>query len=154
MTAEIYIEEATATGDAPEASLEELLAFERLLAWLSSRFANVSGDKLETEIESALRQLLQFLDFDRGTFGEFTADGWATILCSVAKDRVEPYPPGPAPAFLSWYLGQLRAEKSYAFDRSMLFRRRRSENLNTFAGLVSTPVSVSRSVSVVAWSAL
>jgi C4-dicarboxylate-specific signal transduction histidine kinase len=111
MTAEIYIEEATATGDAPEASLEELLAFERLLAWLSSRFANVSGDKLETEIESALRQLLQFLDFDRGTFGEFTADGWATILCSVAKDRVEPYPPGPAPAFLSWYLGQLRAGK-------------------------------------------
>jgi hypothetical protein len=54
MNAEIYIEEATATGDAPEASLEELLAFERLLAWLSSRFANVSGDELETEIESAL----------------------------------------------------------------------------------------------------
>ena len=65
MTAEIYIEEATTTSDAPETSLEELLAFERLLAWLSSRFANVSGDKLETEIENALRQLLEFLDFDR-----------------------------------------------------------------------------------------
>ena len=111
MTAEIYIEEATTTSDAPETSLEELLAFERLLAWLSSRFANVSGDKLETEIENALRQLLEFLDFDRANFGEFTADGWATILCSVAKDQVEAYPPGPAPAFLSWYLGMLRAGK-------------------------------------------
>lgn len=111
MTAEIYIEEATTTSDAPETSLEELLAFERLLAWLSSRFANVSGDKLETEIENALRQLLEFLDFDRANFGEFTADGWATILCSVAKDQVEAYPPGPPPAFLSWYLGMLRAGK-------------------------------------------
>ena len=105
MTAEIYIEEATATGDAPEASLEELLAFERLLACLSSRFANVSGDKLETEIESALRRLLHFLDFDRGNFGEFTADGWATILCSATTDRVEPYPARPGAGFfelVSW----------------------------------------------------
>src|SRR5580704_7187607 len=60
MTAEIYIEEATTTSDARETSLEELLAFERLLAWLSSRVANVSGGKLETEIENALRQLLEF----------------------------------------------------------------------------------------------
>jgi C4-dicarboxylate-specific signal transduction histidine kinase len=109
MTAENYIEGATTIGIVPKASVEELLTFERLLAELSSRFANVSGDQLETEIESALRQLLQFLDFDRSNFGEFTVDGWVTVLCSVAIDRVERYPPGPAPAFLSWYVGQLRA---------------------------------------------
>jgi ABC-type sugar transport system ATPase subunit len=40
--------------------------------------------------------------FDRSNFGEFTADGRATILCSVARDGVERYPPGPAPAFPSW----------------------------------------------------
>ena len=45
----------------------------------------------------------------RSNFGEFTADGWVTVLCSVAIDQVERYPPGPAPAFLSWYVGQLRA---------------------------------------------
>ena len=77
----------------------------------SARFANVSGDQVETEIESALRQLLEFLGFDRSNFGEFNADGWAIILCSVAKGGVARYSPGPAPAFLSWYNGQLHAEK-------------------------------------------
>jgi signal transduction histidine kinase len=109
MTAENYIKGATTIGIVPKASVEELLTFERLLAELSSRFANVSGDQLETEIESALKRLLHFLDFDRSNFGEFTADGWVTVLCSVAIDQVERYPPGPAPAFLSWYVGQLRA---------------------------------------------
>ncbi len=103
--------EGAAAGRSGEASLEELLAFERLLADLSARFANVSGDQVETEIESALKQLLEFLDFDRSNFGEFNADGWAIILCSVAKGAVEQYSPGRAPAFLSWYNGQLRAEK-------------------------------------------
>jgi PAS domain S-box-containing protein len=111
MTDEIYIERAATTGRAAAASFEELLTFERLLADLSASFANVSGDQLETEIESALRQLQAFLGFDRSNFVEFTADGWATVLCSVARDGVERYPPGPAPAFLSWYLGQVRAGK-------------------------------------------
>ena len=111
MRDDIWVEGATTIGFATEASLEELVTFERLLADLSARFANASGDQLETEIESALRQLLEFLGFDRSNFGEFTADGQVTILCSVAKDGVERYPPGPAPAYLSWYNGQLRAGK-------------------------------------------
>ncbi len=111
MTDDIWVEGATTIGFATEASLEELVTFERLLADLSARFANTSGDQLETEIESALKRLLEFLGFDRSNFGEFTADGQVTILCSVAKDGVERYPPGPAPAFLSWYNGQLRAGK-------------------------------------------
>jgi PAS domain-containing protein len=106
---EIYIEKAATPGRTAEASLEELLTFERLLADLSARFANVSSDQLETEIERALRQLLEFLGFDRSNFGEFTAETWANILCSVAKDGVERYPVGPAPAFLSWYNSQLHA---------------------------------------------
>ncbi|MGA2818886.1 MAG: hypothetical protein ABSE67_21870, partial [Xanthobacteraceae bacterium] len=75
MTDEIYIERAATTGRAAAASFEELLTFERLLADLSASFANVSGDQLETEIESALRQLQAFLGFDRSNFVEFTADG-------------------------------------------------------------------------------
>ncbi len=109
MTDGIHIERTTSR--VAEASLEELLTFERLLADLSARFANVSGDQVDSEIESALRQLQEFLGFDRSNFFEFTADGWATILCSVAIDGVERHPPGPAPAFLSWYLGQVRADK-------------------------------------------
>ncbi len=111
MTDEIYLESAATPRRTTEASLEELLTFERLLADLSARFANVSGDQVETEIESALTQLIRFLGFDRGSFGEFTADGWATILCSAGTEGAERFPPGPAPAFLSWYFGQLRADK-------------------------------------------
>jgi hypothetical protein len=37
----------------------------------------------ELEIESALNQLLEFLDFDRSNFGEFTADGWPNIFSNA-----------------------------------------------------------------------
>jgi C4-dicarboxylate-specific signal transduction histidine kinase len=99
------------TSRASEALLEERLTFERLLADLSARFANASGDQVEREIESALKQLLEFLDFDRGAIGRFNADGWYSILCSVGTERAEPFPRGPVPSYLSWYFGQLRADK-------------------------------------------
>ena len=99
------------TSRASETLLEELLTFERLLADLSARFANASGDQVETEIESALKQLLEFLDFDRGAIGKFTTDGWYSLLCSVGTERAEPFPRGPVPSYLSWYFGQLRADK-------------------------------------------
>src|SRR5208283_3223920 len=111
MTNESYVEMAATSGRAAEVSLEEHLTFERLLSDLSARFANASGDQLETEIESGLKHLLTFLDFDRSNFGEFTADGWATILCSVAAEGVERYPPGPVPKFAGWYLSRLRTEE-------------------------------------------
>ena len=111
MADEIDVEGAAATGRAAEASLEEFLTFERLLADLSARLANVPVAQVETEIESALKQLQEFLGFDRSNLFEFTAGGWATILCSVSRDAVERHPLGPAPAFLSWYLGQVRAGK-------------------------------------------
>ena len=111
MSDEIYVERASATGGAAKASLEEFLAFERLLADLSARFANVSIVQVETEIDSALNQLQEFLGFDRSNFFEFTADGGATILGSAARAGVEPHRLGQAPAFLSWYLGQVRAGK-------------------------------------------
>ncbi len=102
---------STTASHTADVSLEEHLTFERLLADLSARFANALGDHLEEEIESALKQLLTFLDLDRSNFGEFTADGWANILCSVAAEGVERYPPGPVPKFAAWYLNRLRTEK-------------------------------------------
>src|ERR1700693_6048665 len=111
MSGDIDVGRASATGGAAEASLEEFLTFERLLVDLSARFANISIVQVETEIDSALNQLQEFLDFDRSNFFEFTADGSATILASAARAGVERHPLGPAPAFLSWYLGQGRAGK-------------------------------------------
>jgi len=87
---------------------EDLKIFPREL---SARFANISSDQFESEIESALRHLLDFLGFDRGSFAEITADGWASVLCSVAMNGVEPFPLGPLPGFFDWYVSQARAGK-------------------------------------------
>jgi transcriptional regulator with GAF, ATPase, and Fis domain len=94
-----------------DASAGELLAFERMLADLSARFANVAAERVESEIQAAQTILRQFLEFDRGTFGAFQEDGSLVILSSTAVEGVEPTPLGPLPAQLTWFLGQLRAGK-------------------------------------------
>jgi formate hydrogenlyase transcriptional activator len=97
-------------GPAPGgASVEELLAFERMLADLSARFANIPADRVETEIQIAQTIVRQFLGFDRSTFGEFQDDGSLVIVSSTAVDGVEATPQGPLPSQLSWFLGKLRA---------------------------------------------
>ena len=89
MTEEIHAERAVLPGHQADASLEELLTFERLLFDLSARFANVAGEQLVAEFENALKQLLKFLGFDRGTFTEYTEDGKQEFLCSVAVAGVD-----------------------------------------------------------------
>jgi DNA-binding CsgD family transcriptional regulator/GAF domain-containing protein len=89
-------------------------AFEILLADLSSRFANVHGNEVERQIEHALRKLIAFFGFDRSSFAEFDAEGRFYVLCSVAVKGVEPFPLGPAPPFLSWYVREARSGKVIA----------------------------------------
>jgi PAS domain S-box-containing protein len=100
------------TAHASDASLQELLAFERLLSDLSARFANVAGDHVVAEIEGALKRLLKFLGFDRGAFWEFVEGGKQHFLCSAAVEGVEPPLRGPIPAELSWFATELRAGRT------------------------------------------
>ena len=92
----------------------DLQEFQSLLAELSGRFANVPSDQFESEIESALRQLIVFLGFDRSSFAEITADGWASVLCSVTTNGAEPFPCGPLPQFFDWYVSEARSGKVIA----------------------------------------
>jgi formate hydrogenlyase transcriptional activator len=95
---------------ATEPSVEELLAFERMLADLSARFANVAVADVEFEIQLSQAILRQFLEFDRSTFGEFQDDGSLIVLSSTAaKGTGEPTPLGQLPPQLTWFLGKLRA---------------------------------------------
>jgi PAS domain S-box-containing protein len=112
MTEDIHAERAVPTGHEAEASLEELLAFERLLFDLSASFANVANEQVIAEIESALKQLLKFLGFDRGVFAEFTEGGRQDILCSVVVRGVEPLLPGPIPAWGDWFVRELRSGRT------------------------------------------
>jgi PAS domain S-box-containing protein len=97
---------------APGPSLEERLVFERLLSNLSARFANVAADEVVLEIESALKQLLEFLGFDRSTFWEFVDEDKQHFLCSAAVEGVEPPLRGPIPAALNWFARELRAGRT------------------------------------------
>jgi formate hydrogenlyase transcriptional activator len=92
-----------------DASADEVLAFERMLADLSARFANVPVERVESEIEIVQTILRQFLGFDRSTFGEFQEDGSLVVLSSTAVEGFEPTPRGQLPAQLAWFIGQLRA---------------------------------------------
>jgi signal transduction histidine kinase len=55
--------------------MQERLRFETFLAELSATFVNVPADYVDSEIESALGQIVEFLGIDRSGFGEITADG-------------------------------------------------------------------------------
>jgi transcriptional regulator with GAF, ATPase, and Fis domain len=83
-----------------------------LLADLSARFANVPDDCVENEIEQSLRQLIEFLGFDRSTIGELKADGTAHIVCSAAVEDIEPLPRGPVPPFMRWLVEKIRSGDS------------------------------------------
>ncbi len=107
----------TASSDA---SVEELLAFERMLADLSARIANVPAERVESEIQVAQVILRQFLGFDRSTFAEFQEDGSLVVLSSTAVEGVEPTPQGPLPPQLSWFLAKLRAGEVFVVQNPAL----------------------------------
>src|SRR5438046_8966125 len=105
----IPIGRSVAAGAAPksDASAEDLLAFDRMLADLSARFANVPAERVEIEIQVTQTILRKFLGFDRCTFAEFQEDGSLVVLSSTAVEGVEPTPPGPLPSHLSWFVAKL-----------------------------------------------
>ena len=98
--------------DSEDFSCAERLAFERLLGDLSAQFADLPAERVIDEIAGALRRLIDFLGFDRCSFGELMGpDGPFQVLCSVARDGFEATPLGPAPS-LPWYFGELRAGRT------------------------------------------
>ena len=99
------------------ASIEHRLVFERLLADLSARIANVDAAALHREIEGALRTLLDHLGFDRSSFVEIIEDGTSmNVVCSVAVANVDPVPLGLYKG-LRWYIAESLKGRVLAFQR-------------------------------------
>lgn len=92
-----------------DVSANERLAFERLIADLSSQFANLAADRFDEVIQTTLVRIRQFLEFDRDTFAEFLKDGSINVLSSSAIDGIDAMPLGKIPQQLAWYHQQLRA---------------------------------------------
>jgi len=65
---------------ASEASLEERLRFGTLLAEISSRFVNLPSDQIDGEIEGAQYRICEFLDLDRSSLWQVSAEDPETLL--------------------------------------------------------------------------
>jgi FixJ family two-component response regulator/signal transduction histidine kinase len=91
------------------------IAFETLLADLSSRFADVTARTVIAEIEAALAQLCDVFSHERCTYSEFGADGALVVLASAAAAGFAPLPKGPF-ADLPWLYAELRAGRVVALS--------------------------------------
>src|SRR5207247_930155 len=55
--------------------LNERLRFETLLARLSATFIHMPAEDVDGQIERGLRQIVEFLDIERSSLGQFSEDG-------------------------------------------------------------------------------
>jgi signal transduction histidine kinase len=67
------------------------LRFETLLANLSATFVNVPATEVDSQIESGLKQIVEFLDLDRSGLGELSAEG----MVITHSYQVPGVPPSP-----------------------------------------------------------
>ena len=99
-------------------SVQELFAFERMLADITARLANVPAENVESEIRLVQVILREFLGFDRSTFAEFQDDGSLVVLSSTAAEGIEATPHGPLPHRLEWFMARLRSGQSLVVQDS------------------------------------
>ncbi len=75
--------------------MEDRLRFERLLSDLSARFVNIPPDRVDSEIEYGLRQILEFFQVDRAGLLRSLPDKSAyRITHGVYSEDVPPVPVG------------------------------------------------------------
>ena len=89
---------------------EDRLRFEKLLADLSATYVNLPSERLDEEIDSSLKVLVEFLGNDRSTLVKLAKDKKHVLVThSYAVPGVEPFPLGSlADDQLPWFIGQFR----------------------------------------------
>ena len=89
------LQEANERLVASEASVEERLTFERLLAEISSRFVNVPAGEVDREIEDAQRRICEVLDLDLLAVWQLSNEA-PVVLTATHYYTVQqgPQPPG------------------------------------------------------------
>jgi two-component system, NarL family, sensor kinase len=98
--------------------LEERLRFERLLTDLSATFLNVAADSVDAQIEQALKQLVDLLGVERGSFGQLSED--RKVIFATHSFVVPGYPPLPPLILqenLPWYAAQVQRGELMRFER-------------------------------------
>jgi GAF domain-containing protein len=107
LTGELYgvLEEA---GCPLAPSVQERVRFETLLAELSATFVNLPAGRVDSQIESALRCVVEFLGVDRGGLAELLVDQKQLVIThSYHLPGVPPQPRTIVDAQLPWYAGTI-----------------------------------------------
>ena len=89
-----FVEDITERRRAEEA-LGERLRFEELLSDLSARFVNIAPDRVDSDIEDGLRQILELFQIDRcALLRLLPAQSTYQITHAASSDHVPPVPAG------------------------------------------------------------
>ena len=92
--------------------LEERLQFEMLLADISSRFINLRADKVDSQIESAMKDVCQFLGLDLSALWQWSDED---LTCLMMTHLYRPLGGPPVPErmdaleYFPWSLQQVTA---------------------------------------------
>jgi hypothetical protein len=85
----------TVQGANADAILDERLRFERLVSDLSARFVNIGPERLDAEIERALKMILEFFKVDRCGLLRILLDKGVWVITHFAlSEHVPPVPKG------------------------------------------------------------
>jgi signal transduction histidine kinase len=88
--------------------VQERLRFETLLAELSATFVNLPASQVDSQIESALRRLVEFLEVDRGGLAEVQPDQKQLV---ITHSYHMPWAPRQTQTILNeqlpWYTGRI-----------------------------------------------
>jgi formate hydrogenlyase transcriptional activator len=76
-----------------EEALEDRLRFERLLLDLSSKFVNIPTDRVDSEIEDGLRQILEFFQVDRCLLFRTLPDRTSWQIAHIVTSNDAPHLP-------------------------------------------------------------
>jgi signal transduction histidine kinase len=99
-------------------SVDELLAFERLLAELSAGFVNLATTSVDDAIIDALRRIVGLLDVDRANLiGFLPQTGESYLTHSWTVDGFAPAVPRPVSRDFPWAMQRLQAGHPIVFSR-------------------------------------
>lgn len=101
-----------------ENELKERLQFENLLSDLSAGFVNLAPDKVDGQINTALRSITDFFNVDRTTIGIFSEDGARLDRAyEYQREGAEAAPGSMARDQFPWYIEQLMHGISVVMSR-------------------------------------
>ncbi|MGH7890284.1 MAG: GAF domain-containing protein, partial [Thermodesulfobacteriota bacterium] len=95
----------------------ERLRFETLLSEISSRFINLAPNRLDRELEESLKNLVEFLGFDRSSIALFS-EGMKKLYVthSYAQPGIESAPRLDLASKFTWYTDKLRKGEALQFS--------------------------------------